>query len=164
MPLFWRLFGGAAVGLTALVIATVYQQMQGQLNTLRNELAGLNKNLHKDLDQISASNGGLVKKNDHDSKVLKVWETIKELRADRNDLTILKERCTVLREVLKAGEAERQRLADELRRLRERQAGEDEKRDLVREIRALRLRITQMEGALARPVITTTGHLEQQPK
>jgi len=163
MPLFWRVFGGTVLSIVALVCLAAYQQVTGQVAALRHELGHLNKDLRKDLTRISENCGELVKKEECNTKVRGVWDAIKELRADRCDLTILKERCAVLLEVFKAGQAERQQLASQVQALRESRAGAEQRRELVREIRAIRERIAALEAGPTRPATTTpAGAAEEQ--
>lgn len=163
MPLAWRLVGGAAILIAFLGGMALYHQMQAQLGGLRNDLGALTRDVHKDLEQINLSHGAMVKKGDHDNRLRTVWDSMKELRADRSDLTMLKERCSALLEVFKAGEAERRQLTEELRRLRERQTGADERGELVREIRELRLRLAHIEGSRRNPSVTPANHVEPSP-
>jgi hypothetical protein len=103
----------------------------------------------------------MIKKDDHNGRLSKVWEAMKELRADRADLTTLRERCSVLLEVYKAGEQERRALADEVRRLRDRKAALAEREALLGEIRAIRERIAQLENRPAKAPVRTAGHSEE---
>jgi hypothetical protein len=162
IPLFWRIFGGTVLSIVALVCMAAYQHLGCQVAGLRNDLGHLSGDLRKDLGRISESYADLVKKEECNTRVRGVWDAIKELRADRSDLTTLKERCAVLLEVFKAGEAERQKLAKEIQALRESGAGASERRELVREIRAIRERIAALEGGQSHP--TTTGDAEEQEK
>jgi hypothetical protein len=162
MPVVWRVFGSAVLSIVALVCLAAYQQLTGQVACLRHELSHLNKDLRKDLGRISESYGELVKKEECNTKVRGVWDAIKELRTDRSDLTTLKERCAVLLEVFKAGEAERQQLVKEIQALRESSASAQERRELVKEIHAIRERIAALEGGPARPATTPAGDAEEQ--
>jgi hypothetical protein len=158
----WKL-AGIGLFLVALLTGTaVYMHLQRQVRDLRNELGQLGTDLRKDLARLHESYGTMVKKHDHDGRVRQVWDALKELRADRSDLTILKERCAALLERLKAGDEERRQIAGEVRHLREGKAGEDERQALAREIRAIRERMAQLEGGKA--VVVPAGHAEEQYK
>lgn len=143
--IFWRVFGAAAVAVVAIVGVAAYQHVYSQTNAQRRELAALNKELRKDLSQLGVRHGEMVKKEEHTARTRTLWDTIKELRADRSDLTTLKERCAQLAESYKASEEDRRALAAEVRRLRESKTADDERAALVSEIRALRERIAQVE-------------------
>ena len=56
MPLFWRLFGGAAVAAVAVVGVAIYQHVRSQISSQRRELAALNK-----ASSVPAKNGNCPK-------------------------------------------------------------------------------------------------------
>src|SRR5262249_22347764 len=122
------------------------------------ELGMLSKDLRKELGRLSTSHGEMIKKDDHTTRMRATWDALKELRTDRSDLSVLRERCSVLLEMIKAGDAERARLLTEVRQMREKLAGESERQTLVREIRTLRERIAQLEGG--KPGVVPAGHTE----
>jgi hypothetical protein len=156
-PTFWRVFGVAAAAVTAVVGVGAYQQAQSQINAQRREVAALNKELRKDLTELGGRYADMVKKEEHNSRVRTVWDTLKELRADRSDLTKTTERCDQLTKAYEAGEQDRRSLEAEVRRLRESQTAEDERAALTREIRALRERIAQIEGKPKAKAISAEG-------
>src|SRR5262249_32771827 len=108
--LLWRLLGGGIAPLVFVAGATVYQQMESQVSELRGELGMLSKDLRKELGRLSTSHGEMIKKDDHTTRMRATWDALKELRTDRSDLSVLRERCSVLLEMIKAGDAERARL------------------------------------------------------
>ena len=145
-PLFWRIVGGAIAAVVAVLALAVYQHVQSQIDAQRRELSELNNDLRKDLGKLGGTYSEMIKKEDHSTKLRNVWDSVKELRADRSDLTIAKERCNQLTEAHKAGEEDRRALAAEIRRLRETKTADDERAALVQEIRAIRERISQIES------------------
>jgi DNA repair exonuclease SbcCD ATPase subunit len=157
---YGRICAVVAVGVVALGCGAVYQHLQAQVTELRNEVGTLTHDLHRDLEGIGTSYAAMVKKADYDSRFSKLFDVLKELRADRNDLTTLKERCAGLLESCKSADAERRRLRDDLARLSERRAGEEEKRELASEIRALRLRIAELEKPVSKPYLLPAGHVD----
>jgi uncharacterized protein HemX len=159
---FWRIFGAAAVAVVALIGVATYLHLQSQIAAQRQELSALNKELRTDLAAMSGSYGEMVKKDDHTTRVRTIWDTLKELRADRSDLTTMKERCALLTEAYKSGEEDRRALAAEVRRLRESKTAADERDSLVREIRLLRERIAQIEGKPKAKVISAEHVAEQE--
>jgi chromosome segregation ATPase len=154
ISIFWRVFGGTLLSIAALVLVTVYQQFTSGINDLRNEAGHINADLRKDLGRLSEAQGDLVKKEDLNGRARAMWDAIKEVQADRSTLTTLKERCTVLMDLFKAGEEERRQLVGELQKLREQKAAADERRELVREVQALREKLAQLEGRQAAPAVT----------
>jgi hypothetical protein len=115
VPIFWRIFGSTMLSIMALVIITLYQQLNTQLDLLRNGLS-----------QLSTSCDNLVKKDEFNSRVadfngrsLTLLNSIKELQAANAAILALKERSNLLEHQMKAGENERKDMARELRQLRE---------------------------------------------
>jgi hypothetical protein len=161
-PLFWRLFGVAAVAVVAVVGVATFQHVQCQICAQRRELTELNNELHKDMTHLGDSYAQMVKKDDEMTRLRSVWDTLKELRADRSDLTVMKERCAQLAEAYRASEEERRALAAEVRRLRESKTADDERSALVAEIRGLRERIAQVEGKPKAGVVPAGHSVEQQ--
>src|SRR5947208_2914022 len=43
LPIFWRIFGSTVLSIAALVALTLYQQLTGSLNELRNDQSRLNQ-------------------------------------------------------------------------------------------------------------------------
>jgi hypothetical protein len=163
-PLFWRLFGVVVAGVVAVIGVTVYLHMQANLSAVRQELSTLSQDMRRDLSRLAESYGTMIKKDDHNNRLSKLWDTMKELRADRSDLTTLKERCSVLLEVYRAGEDERRALAAEVRRLSDSKTATAEREALVRDIRALRERLAQLENPRGKSAVQATEHAEEQEK
>jgi uncharacterized protein HemX len=159
---FWRLFGATAVAVVALIGVATYLHLQSQITAQRQELSALNKELRKDLATIGGSYADMVKKDDHTTRLRTVWDTLKEVRSDRSDLTTMKERCAVLAEAYKAGEEDRRALAAEVRRLRESKTADEERATLAREVRSLRERLAQIEGRPKTKVISAEHVAEQE--
>ena len=122
VSVFWRIFGGTLLSIVFLAVLTVWQQFSAQLNDLRGELGHVSKDFRKDLNRFSEGQAELVKKEEFGSRMRSVWDSIKELQADRTTVTRLNERCDLLKEMVKAAEEERKGLGRELQRLRERLA------------------------------------------
>jgi len=160
--LFWRLVGAAAVAVVAVVGVALFQHVQCQICAQRRELTELNNELHKDMTHLGDSYAQMVKKDDETTRLRSVWDTLKELRADRNDLTVMKERCAQLTEAYRASEEERRALAAEVRSLRESKTANEERSALLHEIRALRERIAQVEGKPKARVIDAEHAGEQE--
>ena len=159
MPVFWRVFGGTVLSITALVIMTAYQSLTGTIAELRNELTHLNTDLHKELGRAGEVQGELVKKEEADSRLSAVWRGIKEMQDERKDLDALRERCQGLMDAFKSSEQERQRLAREVQGLREKQAAGEERQALVAEVQKLRERLAGLEGH--RGSVKQAGHREK---
>jgi chromosome segregation ATPase len=159
MPVFWRVFGGTVLSIAALVVMTAYQSLTSTIAELRNELAHLNTDLHKELGRAGEAQGELVKKEEADSRLASVWRGIKEMQDERKELNALRERCQGLMDAFKSSEQERQRLAREVQGLRERQAADEERQALVTEVQKLRERLAGLEGQ--RGGVKQAGHSEK---
>jgi hypothetical protein len=146
LSVFWRVFGGTLLSITAMLAVTAHQSISGALGTLRGDLAHLNTEMRKDLASLGESYGDLVKKDEVDARARTVWDALNDLRGDKAELTALQQRCDVLTERFKAGQQERRRLAQEARGLREQQAAGDERQELVRQVRELRERVARLQG------------------
>jgi chromosome segregation ATPase len=144
---FWKIFGGTVLSITAMVVVTAYQGLNSTIGDLRTEVGHTSQEMRKELASVSEAQAGLVKKDDVTRGSQAVWAAITELRAERDNLATLKERCSTLKEQIKAGEAERRQLAADLQKLREQKAAADERQALVREVQALREKLAQLESA-----------------
>ena len=151
LSIFWRVFGGTLLSIAALVVVTMCQHFNNQLNDLRSDLTHLDQDLRKDLGRYGEAQGELVKKEDLSSRMRYLWDTIQQLQGEKAAVTALKDRVATLQEQFRAGEEERKSLAREVQQLRERKAGEDGRRELVREVQQLRERLATLEGGQQKP-------------
>jgi chromosome segregation ATPase len=187
MSIFWRVFGGTAVSIVALVIITAYQMQNSSINDLRNELAKSNE-----------ARADLVKKEDFATSRSKIWDKLQEMQKDSVTVQQLKDRMAQMEEQNKTLVAERkadqdlhatfkqqvaaleQQLKDsnasqkELQTLQQTVAAlqekatlrdqqlkqmDDEKKELVKELQAFRERLAKVEAAKdARPPVKTTSN------
>ena len=160
MTWLWRISGGMLMLAAALVGVAVHQNMDRQMNQLRGQLGELSQELRRDMGRLSETQGAMIKKDDHSTRLRTIWDSLKAMNGDHADLVRVKERCAVLQEMYKSNEEERRQMSEEVRRLREAQAGDDDKASLTREIRALRERLAQIEG---KPVVRPVSHQEIAP-
>jgi hypothetical protein len=111
ISLFWRVFGGTLLSIGALVVVTVYQQFSNSLFELRNDMIHLNE-----------ARADLVKKDDFNTRMTSVWNSMKDLQTATNAVTSLRERTMLLEQQLKEAENERKELTREVQKLRDRVA------------------------------------------
>jgi hypothetical protein len=111
ISLFWRVFGGTLLSIAALVVVTVYQQFSNSLFELRNDMIHLNE-----------ARADLIKKDDFNSRMTSVWNSMKDLQTASTAVTSMRERTALLEQQLKEAESERKDLAREVQQLRERLA------------------------------------------
>ncbi len=142
----WRLIVGGLVAVAALAGVLVYNQVARSAAALRGELSQINGDLRKGVARLGDGHAELMRKADHDARSKTVWDALKDLRGDRNEVAALRERCGLLAEQVRADREERQRLAQEVARLREQQSPERERAALVREVRELRERVARLQG------------------
>jgi DNA repair ATPase RecN len=146
MPLFWRVFGSTVLSIAAMVVVTAYQAFASNLAEVRNDIGQLNKEMRKDLDRLGEAQAELVKVEECDSRMQSVWQSLKELKEDRNELSSLRERCNALVERCKASEDDRRKLGVQMQELREQRIQAAERRTLAEELAALRERLAGLEG------------------
>src|SRR5439155_26275606 len=137
------------------------QQFNSQLNELRNEYNHLNADLRKDFARLAEGQGELAKKDEVSTRLRSVWDSMKELQAERATLTAVKERCAILQDLYRAGVEERKELGQEMQKLREGRAGEEERRELVREVQRLRERLAALEGRQGGGAVKPAVHSEE---
>ncbi len=106
---FWRIFGGTLLSLAGLTVVTLSQQVTNNLHDLRS-----------DLNRLNEARGDLVKKDELNSRITSVWNSIKDLQTVNATLTAAKERVSLLEQQVKNGDEERKELVREVQRLRER--------------------------------------------
>jgi hypothetical protein len=111
ISVFWRVFGGTLLSITALICVTVYQQFTNTFNDLRS-----------DLNRLNEARGDLIKKDEFNSRMTTVWTGIKEVQTATTNAAAAKERIALLEQQLKVTEDERKELIRDLQNLRERVA------------------------------------------
>jgi hypothetical protein len=183
MGIFWRVFGGTILSISALVGITVYQSIAGGIKDLRTEIARLNE-----------AKADYIKKDEYANNRAKTWDRIQEVSIQAQLTTSLKDRIAALEEQRRSYEADRrethelhatikerllsfetqlknntvspkdlQQLQSGISSLQEKMAGrdmqlkqaDDERKEAMREIQLLRERLAKVEVAnAARPDLT----------
>lgn len=146
IPLFWRVFGGTVLSITALVVMTAYQGFTSSLKELSTEIGHLEKDMRKEMAQFRESQGGLIRKDEFNGRMQSVWKSMKDLEEDRKQLAELKERCETLMQRHRTSITERRQLEEEIRLVREQQAMSQERQALRSELSQLRERLAGIEG------------------
>jgi hypothetical protein len=111
ISLFWRIFGGTLLSIAALVVVTVYQQFSNSLFEIRNDMTRLNE-----------SRADLIKKDEFNTRMTSVWNSMKDFQTTTTAVTGMRERSALLEQQLKTAEDERKELTRQLQQLRERLA------------------------------------------
>ncbi|HKB06622.1 MAG TPA: hypothetical protein VKD90_30780 [Gemmataceae bacterium] len=163
LSLFWRVFGGTALSIAALIAITIYNNLSTNINELRAELSRVNE-----------ARAELVKKEEFNSRNQNMWDRIQALQELRVTVTGLKEQVSGLGEKqgdvkavrdtlagieqrLKAAEDDHKALAraeltisalEQKSAARDAQlkAVEDDRKELARQVQELRERVAKVEG------------------
>ena len=111
IPLFWRLFGGTLLSIVALICLTVYNQFTSSISDLRREIV-----------QLQDGRVDLIKKDELNGQLTKLWNGFKELQVASSSLGTLNERLRLMEQQiekqLKTGEEDRKELRGKLEELR----------------------------------------------
>jgi septal ring factor EnvC (AmiA/AmiB activator) len=106
ISVFWRVFGGTLLSIAALVVMTVYQQVNASITELRAAVARVNET-HADL----------AKKEELNSRTSKIWDTLTKVTTD---LPAMKTHDDILDSQFKTAEQERKELCARIQVLNER--------------------------------------------
>jgi hypothetical protein len=119
MSLFWQVFGGTILSVVALVMITAYNQMTSAEADLR-----------RDINQIQAD---IVRKDELNTRLMSLWNSIKELEQTRLAVASLSEQAKVLGKHLDSSV----------------KADADERRELQRRLDELSQRLHKLAERLA---------------
>jgi DNA repair exonuclease SbcCD ATPase subunit len=111
LSLFWRVFGGTIISITALVAVTLYNNMAATVTDLRSELIRSNEarmlavsELRADLSRVNEGKSELVRKDEFNSRITKNWDGIQAVQsantAQNASITSLKTEHEALKERL----------------------------------------------------------------
>jgi hypothetical protein len=174
ISVFWRVFGGTLLSITALVMIQAYQAVSGHVHELRVEL-----------NRMREQNADFIKKDDFGTRTSSLWNKVQELQSINTTLSVVGKKVGSLEQQLVLMERERKEMqasiaglaatkdrTEEIKRatdadhkellnvglclnaMREKDAilerlmreGELERKELIREVQALRERIAKLEG------------------
>lgn len=116
LSVFWRVFGGTILSITALVCIQVYQSLNSSIGELRT-----------DQNRMRETAAEYIKKEDLTSRTSTLWNKVQELQNVGASLTLANSKIVVLEQQLATAEKERKELAKELQGLRERIAKQEGK-------------------------------------
>jgi DNA repair exonuclease SbcCD ATPase subunit len=131
LSVFWRVFGGTILSITALVVITAYQSLAGGIHELRS-----------DLSRLRESNAELVKKDEFQSRNTKLWDRLQEFQSVQTAASVLSNKIVALEQQQAAVERDRRELLaavallpmvkDRIGALEDqRRAGEQDHKDLL---------------------------------
>ncbi|MBX7104528.1 MAG: hypothetical protein K1X57_10640 [Gemmataceae bacterium] len=165
ISVFWRVFGGTILSITALVCIQAYQSLMSSLHEVR-----------ADQNRMRDAAADFVKKDEFSSRSSTLWNRVQELQSLQSSVTVASSKLTAAEAALAAAERERKELLASVAAehkevltlvatvhglkdkdaLLEKKLGdaETERKELLKELQALRERLAKLEGQ-AQP--TTTG-------
>lgn len=111
ISLFWRVFGGTILSITALIVINAYQSLGSNIHEVRG-----------DLNRLRETAGDFIKKDDYNARHTTLWTSIREAQNLSAPVTALTSKIAALEQQVAAGEAERRELIRELQAFRERLA------------------------------------------
>jgi DNA repair exonuclease SbcCD ATPase subunit len=111
ISVFWRVFGGTILSITALTVISAYQSLAKGIDDLR-----------RDVGHLRETNGEYIKSSEFNSRATTMWNSIREAQAVAPSVTVLTNKTATLEGQLTAAETERKELLRELLQLRERLA------------------------------------------
>jgi hypothetical protein len=96
MSLFWRVFGGTILSITALTILSAYQSLAGNIHEVRN-----------DVSRLRETGGDYIKKDEFNNRSTTMWNSIRELQTLSASVTVLTTKLTAVEQQLAAADRER---------------------------------------------------------
>ena len=111
MSLFWRVFGGTILSISALVAVTLFNNLSGTIADLRGEIAKANEaraaavvELRQELAKAAEARADFVRKDEFSTRMTSNWDRVQALQQQNNsqnaNLTSLKTETDGLKERL----------------------------------------------------------------
>jgi len=132
MSLFWRVFGGTILSIVALVLITLYNNLQSSINELRAELS------HE-----REARAALVKKDDVDARLKTQFERIRAVEGYKADLETMKERSATNAQ---SADAVRKELSASLDAVKKETAGLEVIKERVALLEALKKEVAGLDA------------------
>lgn len=111
ISIFWRVFGGTILSITALSVISAYQSLAAGIHEVRT-----------DVGRLRETSGEYIKKDEFNSRTSSIWTDIRAAQAVGPTVTVLNNKTAALENQLVAADHERKELCRELLQLRERLA------------------------------------------
>ena len=146
VSLFWRLFGGTLLSISALIVLNFYQSLANNIHDVRN-----------DVGRLRETTADFVRKDEFNSRQTSMWNSLRDLQGMQSSLSVLSNKQAALEQQAAGADRDHKELLTlgaALTALREKDAildklvkdADAERRDLVRELQLLRERIAKLEG------------------
>ena len=146
LPLFWRVFGGTVLSITALIIMTAYQGLSGGIADLGKQIDHLETDMRKEMSRLAELQGELVRKDECETRIRSVWTQLNEIKEDRKGIIESKERCENLLGQHRDAGKQRSKIQTDLQEVREHRAAFQQRAELRDEVARLRERLATVEG------------------
>jgi len=151
ISVFWRVFGGTILSITALVVIQAYQSLSANVHDLRN-----------DQTRIREQAADFVKKDEFSSRTTSLWNRVQELQNLNTAVSVTGNKLAGFEQQMSNADRERKEMQaalGSLHALREKDAALDkqlrdaeiERKELARELQQLRERLAKIEGSQASP-------------
>ena len=103
ISIFWRVFGGTILSITALSVISAYQILTKNIDELRLQVGNMRE-----------LSGDYIKKDEYNGRTTSLWTGIKEAQAVAPTVTVLNNKAMALENQLVAADHERKELCREL--------------------------------------------------
>jgi chromosome segregation ATPase len=131
VSMFWRVFGGTILSITALMIINAYQSLANNIHEVRG-----------DISRFRESAGEFIKKDEFNNRTTTIWNSLREAQAVNASVTVLASKMTAVEQQLATADRERRDMQaaltaaaaakDRLAALEDgRKVGEQDHKDLV---------------------------------
>jgi len=118
ISLFWRVFGGTILSISALVVINAYQSQANNIHEVR-----------ADVGRLREANGEYIKKDEFNTRSTTMWNQLQAQQVVNASVSVLTTKLTAAEQQIATLETERKEIIRELLQLRERLAkleGRDE--------------------------------------
>jgi hypothetical protein len=146
IPLFWRVFGGTVLSITALIVMTAYQSLSGNIADLGKQMDRLDVDMRKEMSRLAELQGDLVRKDECEVRFKGVWTTLNDIKEDRKGVIEVKQRCASLLDQQRDWVKQRGKVQSDLQEVREYRAAAQQRAELRDELVRLRERLASVEG------------------
>jgi chromosome segregation ATPase len=131
ISVFWRVFGGTILSISALIILSAYQSLANNIHEVRS-----------DVGRLREATGDYIKKDEYNNRFTTLWTSIRELQSVNASVTVLTSKLAALEQQAAAADRERRdtqsalavvsAVKDRLGSLEEgRRVGEQDHKDLL---------------------------------
>jgi hypothetical protein len=146
IPLFWRVFGGTVLSITALIVMTAYQSLSGNIADLGRQIDHLETDMRKEMSRLGDLQGDFVRKDECESRFKGVWTSLNNIKEDRKGILEVRQRCESLLDQQRDTVKQRGKIQSDIQDVREHHAAAQGRADLRDELARLRERLAGVAG------------------